>query len=84
MTPTPAALLPPVLPNCPGSRPVSARTYQVLSDHPVDTDDGQLVAPGDTFTADGSERLRALVDAGLIKPAASSQAKHTAESEETP
>jgi hypothetical protein len=46
---------------------VTARDYRVTADHPVDTDDGRVVEPGGTFTADDSERLRALSEAGLLE-----------------
>lgn len=62
--------------------------YRVTANHPVDTDDGQLVAPGETFDAPGSERLRQLLDDGLVERTKSSRQTQTqtqtSQSEETP
>jgi hypothetical protein len=45
---------------------VSEHTYKVVARHPVDTDDGKMVAPGGEFTAAPSDRLAALVSSGHL------------------
>jgi hypothetical protein len=45
---------------------VSEHTYKVVARHPVDTDTGEMVAPGGEFTAEPSDRLTALVSSGRL------------------
>ncbi len=60
---------------------MTERAYTVLADHPVDSDDGELVPPGGSFVANGSERLRQMAADGLIVPdndtSSSSSSKET-------
>lgn len=60
---------------------MSERNFTVIAPHPVDLDDGRLIGPGETCTAPLTDRLKELVDAGLVEAGGTAR-KRTTDTEE--